>query len=375
MKVFRIFLFATLLLLFNSLLKAQNESISTRGIVQRLDSIVVIGGDQKIEYFYGNSGYHVGTVTYQWSDEAMKYEQDLKNEFTYNLEGLCYLNQSFKWDKASNQWLPYNQSEMIYDENNQLLSDNHFLWNQALSAWDLETKMKYRNTYDSIGKLTAISQLNNLIALDTTLVSKYVYTYNDNESLKSVMLYKMGREFMELAEKDEYFYDSEGNLTSTQSSVYHNRRWYLRGKDEFTYNTLIAVNQLLIPKDYFASRFFLPAGYLYGSMITSRVHAFGSTIWTKLYYYSPFEVTALNELETIKPTVFPNPASNYLDIHWIGSHEALNIELLEITGRKVFGGRIQNNSKFPIHAYRKGWYIVKILEEDKILETKKVYFY
>ena len=54
MKSLKRILAVALLLLFNSILFAQNETISTNVIKQRLDSIIVIGGDQKIDYFYDN---------------------------------------------------------------------------------------------------------------------------------------------------------------------------------------------------------------------------------------------------------------------------------------------------------------------------------
>ena len=370
----RIFAVA-LLVLFNFILFAQNETISTNVIKQRLDSIIVIGGDQKIDYFYDNSGYHTTSVTYQWSDTAMEYEQSFKNEFTYNLKGICDINQQYKWDNTSSQWLLDHKSELGYDENDQILSTSLFIWTQALNSWELETKIDYRNAYNSINQLESITRFSSVMALDTILISKFVYAYNLNETLQYVMRYDKDPSALKLAEKDEYVYDGEGNLTSTSCSAYHNGRWYLRGKEDFTYNTLIAVNQLLIPNDYMTSRLMLPAGYLPGCMITSQTHTFGSLIWTKLYYYSPIDVTAINDQEVLKTRVFPNPATDYLNIHWNGNQPDLNVELFDGNGRKVLSGRIANNSKLPIQAYPEGMYLVKISEGNTTLKTEKVYFY
>lgn len=48
--------------------------------------------------------------------------------------------------------------------------------------------------------------------------------------------------------------------------------------------------------------------------------------------------------------------------------------MIDLKGKNVFTGMIENNSKLPIHGYPQGLYLVKISDGNKTVKTEKVYF-
>ena len=375
MKAFKWIFAVVLLVIFNSLVYGQNGNQPTSVIKERLDSTIQFSKFEKIEYLYDDSGHNTSSVTFEWSTTTKKFEESLKTEFTYNLKGHCILNQQTKWDKTFNQWLPMSKTEFSYDEKDQLLSSSFFNWDELLNQWRLATKTDCVNSYDSNSKLISVTCNVDSKTLNKTTVSKYDYTYTVNGTLLLVLRSDMVTVSLQPVEKDEYTYDSDGNLTTRTSSTYHNKIWHLISTDDFTFNTLNAASQLIIPQDYSTSRLMLPVDYFYGCMITSQTHTIGSSIWTKLYYYSSIEVTAINDQQALRTSVFPNPATDYLNIQWNGNEPVLTVELFNVNGKKVFAESVVNHSKLAIQAYPKGLYLVKLSDNYKIVKTVKVYFY
>lgn len=375
MNAFKRIIVIVVLVLFKSLVFAQDVNHSAIATKARLDSTIKFSQFEKVEYFYDNSGNNSSSVTYQWSTITKKFEESLKTEFSYNQTGHCILNQQTKWDNISSQWLPDNKTELSYDEKDQLLLSNYYHWDKLLNNWVLTVKTDYVNSYDSIGKLNSVDCTVDSKTLNKITNSKYFYTYHTNGTLVSVLRSDMGSVSLTPAEKDEYTYDSEGNLTTRTNYRYHNRVWHLIGTDDFTFNALNADNQLLIPQDYVVSTLMLPVDYQYGCMITSQTHTIGSNIWTKVYYYSSIDVTGVKNQQTTNTTVFPNPATEYLNIRWKEDQPVLTVELFDVTGKKIYSGNIANHSKLAIQAYPKGLYVVKLSDNQKTIKTEKVYFY
>ncbi|HAH26094.1 MAG TPA: hypothetical protein DCL77_20425 [Prolixibacteraceae bacterium] len=375
MNAFKRILTVGLLVLFNSFLFSQNGNQQVYVMKERLDSTVQFSQFEKIEYIYNDSGNNSSAVTYEWSTINKQFEESLRTEFTYNPQGHCILNQHTKWDKTSSQWIEDNKTESGYDEEGQLLFNNYYNWNKLSNNWELAVKTDCVNSYDSIGRLSSVACTVESKTLNTTTLSKYFYTYHPNGTLLTVLRSDMGSVSLLPVEKDEYSYDSDGNLTTRTNFTYHNRIWHAIGTDDFTFNTLNDGNQLIIPQEYVVSRLMLPVDYYFGCMITSQTHTVGNNIWTKVYYYSSIDVTGIKDQQAVNTTVFPNPATDYLNIQWKGNQAVLRVELFDTSGKKIFRGNVMNHSKLAIQAYPKGLYLVKLSDNHQIVKTEKVYFY
>ncbi|HAQ20662.1 MAG TPA: hypothetical protein DCR40_15745 [Prolixibacteraceae bacterium] len=358
MKTFKKILVVVLFVLFNSVLFAQSETKSANVIKQRLDSTINIANGSKNEYFYNNLGHNISSINYAWSNTVMKYEKSSKKEFAYNLKGYCNLIQTYIWDKTLSQWQLRDKVEQSYDENNQLLLTNSFIWNKIDSKWDYTNKSDYENSYNTNNKLVSTIIYSNSINATALNKTKFEYVYNSDGKITSVIHYGWVSYAWKQDNSEVFSYNVDGNMTNS-------------GGFELKYNNTYAINQLLIPLYYFPHWSIIPTDFNVNHMITSFATSDGGTT---RYYYSTMEVTGLFFQEALKTTVFPNPATDFLNIQWNGNISVLKVEVIDITGKKVFDRMIGNNSKIPIQGYPEGLYLVRILDSNKTVKTEKVYF-
>lgn len=364
----------SLIILFNSVLFAQNDIKSISIVKQRLDSILIIETNEKIEYVYNALGQNTNMNHYTWSNNKMKYVQDYGNEYSYNDKGQCILVQNYKLIGSITNPSLYAKYEYNYDENNQKLLCHYFLWNFTLNKWELESKTDYVNSYDNDNKLVSTLLFKNIKSTTDVKKTRYDYTYNENGDVLSVTFLSTQGGNLLYDLREDYTYDTNKNLTTLTYSEYTVGAWSFKTKNDYSYNNQIGVNQLLIPNDYIPTNLLLPTGFIYSHMITSHTYKSAWSSYSKKYYYSPLEVTGINNQEILSTVIYPNPTTDYLNIYWQGDQAILNVELYDVRGKKLLNQRITNHSKLPIHIYSKGLYFVKISDRNKTLKTEKVYF-
>jgi hypothetical protein len=85
-------------------------------------------------------------------------------------------------------------------------------------------------------------------------------------------------------------------------------------------------------------------------------------------------ITGITEPESLKTIIYPNPATDYLNIHCSTNQPQLRVELYNIAGQKVLNETVNNHSKLPVQSFPKGIYLIKISDSDKIIQTEKLYF-
>jgi len=348
-------------------------------IKQRLDSVIYVGVNVKYDYLYNSIGQNSEIIRYEWNSTLMRYEKVGLSEYSYNQKGLLSIEQASNWNKTSLKFETVLKFEMSYDENNQLLLKNTFVWNTTLNKWELTEKIDYENTYNTNKKLIGIVSYINGKGATSIRKEKIELSYDNNGTLTSIVKY--GQDIYQAWVKsgqEKYFYDSLANI---EKIVFYNfskniNNWVEEGTFDLKYNYSFTIDQLQIPYAYFYSlEKIIPTNFTIKNMITNETFTRGlEQQWTRKYYYSPIEVTGVNDLETLKTTVFPNPATDFLNIQWIGNQSSLNVELIDINGKKVFVGLVENNSKLPIHVYPQGLYLVKLTDNYKTTEAVKVYF-
>jgi hypothetical protein len=366
MKTFKVVPVIILMILLNSLLFSQSV------IKQRLDSVIYVGTTDKYDYLYNSLGQNTSVIYYTWNNSLLKYEKVSKMDYSYNDKGLCNLDQKSLWDKDLKLFVLSRKNDFNYDEYNQQLISNAFAWNGTDKNWVHYAKYDFENTYNG-QKLASTILFENLLKKE-----KYVFTYDTN-GLTSTIYSSWNNSFgrWDIRKKEEYTYDSESNLTKMQSFSYSalsvgGMGWIISDAAViYLYNNTYTTNQLIIPHNYIFPKMFLPSDFKVNHMIT-KINL-PNEIFLR-YYYSSMEVTGINDLEALKTTIFPNPATDFLNIQWIGNQHSLNVELVDISGKKVFTGMIENNSKLPIQVYPKGLYLINISDNNKTIKTEKVSF-
>lgn len=379
MKTFKRILVIALFVLLNSALFAQNETKSANVIKQRLDSVIDIQTGLKTEFLYDNFGNNTSMTKWTWSNASMTYQISSKNEYSFDLNGNCIINQPYTWDKTLNLWLiSESKYEQSFDRNNQILQSNIYSWNTNEKKWELDTKIDFENIYDSNNTLISAILYEKRKSIVDIKTTKYIYTYDGNGISTAIFYEEVPIGKLVENTKIEFHYDPNGDLSIMTLSRIYESHWIVKGSNEFKYNINYSMNELLLPVA------FIPNDYVYLSdgrtkdfifPIDFKInHMIASMNGSQRYYYSPMDVTGINDQEALKTTVFPNPATDFLNFQWNGNQSVLNVELFNVTGKKVFTGMVGNNSKLPIQSYPEGLYLVRILDGNKTVKTEKVYF-
>ncbi len=362
----------SLFVIFGMSLFAQNETKSANVIKQRLDSVIYVGSTSKYQYTYDTQGNNNTKTLYDWKSTLMKYEKVTIHEYSYNANKSCILDQYSVWDKTLNKWVITTKTDISYDENNQLLLSYEFDWSSSDNKWILKVKTDYVNSYAASGKLSGVIIYTN--STNGLYTQKYEYTYNTNGNLTTVISYAYISYNWVKGGKEEFVYDSNGNVITINSYLWDTSSsissyWALETKNsELKYNNNYTIDQLLVPFYYFTNRSILPTDFKLKSMVTSQSYY----DFLKKYYYSPMQVTGITDNLALKVSIYPNPTSDYLNINWSGNQPQMNVEFYDITGKQVLNQLVNNNSKLSIQGFNKGLYLIKLSDNGKMIETRKI---
>ena len=79
-------------------------------------------------------------------------------------------------------------------------------------------------------------------------------------------------------------------------------------------------------------------------------------------------VSSVNEFESGNTLVYPNPSNGSFNLNF-GAGQ-WNVEVYDITGRKVYENRMDGNSVLDLGACRKGMYFLKATGESRGVTAK-----
>lgn len=378
-------LFVPLLIVFGSVLFAQNEIKSPNIIMQRLDSIVYAHSARKVDYTYDTNGIKlISSTEYIWNTPTMRFAKQYKTDYSYDTNGNCNSTIKYYWSNSQTKWIYESKSEKQFDKNGNCVLDNYFGWN---NIWLLNVKDEITNTYDANNNL--LSSEKYIIDRNSTLSSLSYqddFSYNSDGTISSKKMYRKNQNDMDALIQTDCIY-SQGCLSEIIISGFTDGKLIKNTKMEFTYDTNFTLNQLVTPLDYWDYLYYYKS-YVYSNnlspwyrshMITSMtLYSFQNNIWsyyTKAnYYYSTINVTGITDQNASKTTIFPNPTTDYLNINWNGAQSDLNLELFDITGKKLLNKIVSNHSKLSIKEYPVGLYLVRILDGNQIIHSEKMYF-
>lgn len=365
-------LILTLFYTFPVLFLFPHQSFSQSTIYQRLDSVILIGANEKIEYYYDESGLNTSMIHFNWSNDSMKYLPDEKYEYSYYADNFCKEQLKYDWHNDSFRLLT--KTTFSYDANNQLLLKKYY---SAPTNWDLIIKTDYVNKYDDKGRLIETKLYENRKSQPDIKEYKYEYSYSPNGNLSSIFYYDLAISPYGVPDfKGDFIYNENGILTYNE---YYYRdggvgysNWRNNIKEDFNLNFEYSINQILTPYDYYSNRFLLPTDFNISYMITELNHEdlTGNADYLKRFYYSEMVVTGINQNVISEISIYPNPATDYLTIA-TGLNES-TISLFNQTGKEIISKNVSGNYKIPVSHYPAGLYLLRVESGNGKVQTEKI---
>ena len=335
---------------------------STKALKQRLDQIVYEtyslstqqwSNDAKVAYTYNADGDVTSAVTYDYSGGT--WVNDLKEECTYNGEGKIIQVIESDWDGSA--WQLSKKCEYTYNVSGYIETKITSLYQSG--NWANSLKSDY--TYDGNGKLT----LDFVSAWSTTkgwiTDSKFEYTYDGNQRISTIdkSTIDLGMGEWNLSRRNAFTHDGNGNLIHRDDSQWIGS-WDVYQYEEFTYSNTYVLADLLLPYSwllqyfYFAHQLTGTIQYVYNYDVVNFVqYRRGTCTYTQ-------QNVGINSHVLVGVSVYPNPATDLLNVTLPDASQTANIVLFDLYGRKVLECPVAHNQSISISHLPSGMYICNI---------------
>lgn len=328
---------------------------------------------------------------------------DIKFLYYYNSDGMQDSTLTYLTKNAGATWILEMRNINHYNSSKQLIKTDMWVINDDLGVLTLSMNTVY--TYTASGKMKS-SSTNIVDEGVEMLFSKIDYSYDGADRLVSTEYSVLSflTFALEKTSRDSYQYNASGKVSvETESkwiastwvddnkyestynaagdisveiySTWDGTKWVQEEKDEYTYNSA-----------NFSDVAFPAIFYLYGlteadfsfSKLITGVNSFemmnGSWKNTEktTFYYSGGTSTNINEFENSVVSVFPNPASESVNLSWNGNYESLTLEMYQITGTKVIEQAVYSGRPVSISHLENGVYLYKLLNGQQNVKTGKL---
>jgi hypothetical protein len=317
---------------------------------------------------YNASGQLISETGYEWDDITSQWVYTYKNEYSYTAGNRSELIYSY-WDDVNSVWEVSGKNTFLYNANNQMISSISYYWDSSTSTWI--DSWKEVNTYTG-NNLTLTESFNWNSGSSTWEISyKTENTYNSSNKMTESIDYSWdaGTSVWEESSKTGNTYDTNGDLISEISYSWDGTAWEQDSKSESTFNTNYAFADLLLPS-MFESNF-----YLFNHMLTEfKFYFWDVNTWLMediiSLYYSPMIIIAIEESEKSNISIYPNPASETIQIG--GINDLLLFELYDMSGKKLISEEVVGSEKVSLQNVEPGIYFYSILINGKTSKGKIV---
>jgi hypothetical protein len=320
-------------------------------------------GSTKFEYTYNANGSRTQYIFSEWDYTANQWviNYNYKLKYTYDVNGNVTQSQDSIWNENTDQFVVSGKSESIYDTNGNQTQYISYGWDSTSSQWVISRKSEH--IYDSNGNLTQIIDSIHDFYYDKSDYTydafgnqtEYIYYYWDNTTNQWVRLYK-----------GDYTYDAYRNLTQSIFSEWDitANRWVEDHKYGITYDNNYTLNELLLPPTI------VNAGLFKYKLLNTQEYNFNkdANVWIEVaesdYYYSDFDFTATNQHVSEKALLYPNPASENINLD-MPDNKSASFELLDMQGRTIMFCRINNLEPISLKEVNRGAYLYNLYFDGK----------
>lgn len=411
-----------------------NVILSTQYVYNPQTSMYVPG--MKREFSYDDNMYLINLLRQQWNPLADGWDNQELEEFEFDNDGNELVSQSSYWSVLDDEWIATQRTEQTYDEEGRLseriqfaedpgpgsalvpqLKRTYIYDNEGILD---ETITEFREEND-MGDEVWVPGLQNLYSYENGLqdtVFINAWSPDDEEwqiSRIRTFTYDGGLEVMSRNKtwnpteevwietgKIEREYTSSGLETSTTHFIMEEDGWrpvftienvwgagdnaeqlnfyiwsqelqelYLSSSSQYSFDLDFEIDELAMPQSYKntprfknkpESRF--GTGYLPSGFVISQIE--------DEYHYSPFTTLSTSNKQDPKLRLYPNPASDFVNISSQHQTSPVRLEIFDTQGRRVMDMITQPNAQISVAGMPKGLYIYRLNGGGEIQNTGKL---
>jgi hypothetical protein len=338
--------------------------------------------NRKVEYSYNSMNKVVEKKYFNPANNAIESNEWVLiqvDSFFYNSNNLKI---KFKSYMSDTEKIPMNKIEYQYNEAGMLSKWNSYYWVKELNNWNNQQERNF--SYDQNKNLTIVSIFSwNSEIKDFRGVYKIELTYDNSKNLLSCKKFDFEEKDNSWLQTDLFLYEysSVGNLL--------NFEWYERTSSNelelnenisWEYDETVQTETIALP-DIFEKPLvsidndvtYLGFSLNYNTDVDNKLIR-GSykglyngelTEWGEWqFHYSPFNTTDIDNFKKLSASIFPNPASDVINIFFPSNYQYLNLEIFDNDGRKLFEKIVFNNNPISIEKFNEGIYLYRLSDKE-----------
>lgn len=313
-------------------------------VVENLNQIFwngVLENDKKLNNTYNSNGFNIEQTVSDYNLDSNKFILDLKSILLYNSQNK--IAESILIDYHKGGTFDTTHKNVFTYFNGKLIEQKLMARNLTNNTYSNQARIIY--TYDSI--------LNQTVKI----------TQDNSNGWKN-------------DRKEVFTYNIQNDLTSLTYEEWYNNNWSLNTKKDISYN-LNDIVDIIESNFNFTSNSVIPEKryeFVYDSLnrlknIIEQSYL-NSNVWSSIngdlkytFSYEPLVVGLQENKIDLAISIFPNPASEYIEIA-LKNHETIDhVKIMDISGKVVFKNAAtltSNQIKIPVYHLDNGTYILTV---------------
>lgn len=299
---------------------------------------------QKDSYEYNEAGLKSSMLFQTWNKSANQWNNNTKYIYSYNTENV--LIEKITTNFTIDNWRNNSKTTYTYIDG-KLSEELESLWNSKEEKWD-EVSGKVTYTYNEEGfNIETTSSTKNKETDEWTPQQRDIQTFNPAGFITEGLLQTWARGTNEWSNdrKDEYNYDATTHKMDVLTYNWENNQWNEQVKQKLFYNNEGDLERF----EY------------YSTFDDSSMGAYGIYTYTTLE-----EATGSATINTEVISVYPNPATTYINLQITSSLLSKKAELYDTAGRLIKTILCENEvTNVDISELSVGIYFIKIDNQTK----------
>jgi len=314
----------------------------------------------KSESTYDGNDNLITYTEFQWDTESGDWLGDQRFLYEYNTDNLILIQTRYFWDLLASDWLEYNKTTYEYSTDGLELQHIRFAWDPVLSLWINEIKRVHE--YNALGMETQNQDYTWDIDAEqwmNTYLSEYFYHENGMPLMHIDSYWEPAIEDWVYLSKEELEFDDFLNLIMHTRSEWDpfSMQWIYATKGTMNYDNNYSFEDLVLPD----------LGEGDEQMFTHLINELANFDWDQInaewfttdkinFYFSESNLVNVPEIPAFTVVIYPNPATNHVNIVCSSGSNSCHFKLFDITGRRVASAQFTAEMSLPVDRLKAGLY-------------------
>jgi hypothetical protein len=353
---------------------AQPDSVIRR--IMKLPENVWLPESKQV-FTYGENGNKTETMGYYWDTSAVAWQQQIHTFHSYDENGNMTGEFRFALNPATDKWDTISNYTRLYI-NNVIYNWNYDNWDPVNHYWyhAMKGEYDYNETGDEVTYITFNWNAQESV-YDSSYMSKMKMNFLGKDSTGSYYQWNTEDSNWQYWYSYDYYYDENNNDTLVAYHDFDNTEAIERSYFNENGFRLSTTSFKWVDNEWLGmARIEYIAGTNGKTMMnTSYYWDASQNNWVPQFQeqsYYKGESTVNGNVGNPGIRIFPNPASDHIQVELTNASEAATFEIYDINGKRVLQQLVFSNSYISVSGLSRGFYLYQLHDGNRVFRGKLV---